>query len=206
VLTGETRTGRPLLTIWMPKASKPFVNMQFTDAQKRLAYLGRVVDGYAQREAQKIQAREDAKGTPEQLAAVVVGTMFSYSWGYDQTNVDYFQLVGRSGRMAQLRPIAAETVRGSEGMMCEHVRPVKDAFIDDCKQCGGLKNGAQHQRSCGAFTHEYEPAPPIVKRLYFWNGEPAVSFSCGVGTPVKVLTFGNAEPLVLETDYRSHYH
>ena len=49
------------------------------------------------------------------------GTILYSSWGYDQTNVDYYQVVSKSGRRVKVRPIASWTV--SEGRGSDMVAP-----------------------------------------------------------------------------------
>jgi hypothetical protein len=60
---------------------------------------------------------------------VKVGDIFVNSWGYDQTNVDYYQVVSYKGKTVELREIASQEVAGTSGYMCCEVRPVKDAFL-----------------------------------------------------------------------------
>lgn len=63
---------------------------------------------------------------------IQVGDIFYSSWGYEQTNVDFYQVVDVSQRgTVSLKEIGAETVEGSEGRDCANVRPVKDKFVND---------------------------------------------------------------------------
>ena len=57
----------------------------------------------------------------------------------------------------------------------------------------------------GPDGHAYERARPVTKRVRFSGGNPLLSFDHGTGSLVKVLTFGNAEPLVVDSAYRSWY-
>ena len=59
-----------------------------------------------------------------------VGDILHHSWGYDQTNCDFYQVIEVKKASVVLRKIGAETVPGSEGFMCEQLMPVKDAFIE----------------------------------------------------------------------------
>lgn len=68
---------------------------------------------------------------PDLATALPIGSIFCWSWGYDQTNIDYYQVVGHTRASVRVRPIAAETIRGSEGFMSSRVRPKPDAFIGD---------------------------------------------------------------------------
>lgn len=205
VLAGVDRLGRPRLLVWTAKAIKPAVDYWFGSVEKRDAYLERFVKAFDEREERKRRDRATRTGTPEMLGKVTVGMVFEYSWGYDQTNVDYFQVVARTGCSVKVRPIAAERVPGTEGFMCDRVRPAVGAFIDKCRHCRLYQSAAQHNKDLGCFDHDYEPAEPILKRINFWNGEPQLRFDHGIGSPVKVLTFANAEPLVVASHYRSSY-
>ena len=60
-----------------------------------------------------------------------VGDILYSSWGYEQTNVDFYQVIDRTDRSVIFRPIGGEMVPGSEGMMCGQIRPVKDKFIGE---------------------------------------------------------------------------
>ena len=55
-----------------------------------------------------------------------VGAVWYASWGYDQTNVDYLQVVRESKASVWLRPIAATVLDGK-------VYPSKDNFLTDDK-------------------------------------------------------------------------
>lgn len=59
-----------------------------------------------------------------------VGDLFSYSWGYEQTNVDFFQVIAVKNKSVTLRRIAAKTIE-STGPMSSHVVAHKDHFISE---------------------------------------------------------------------------
>jgi hypothetical protein len=65
-------------------------------------------------------------------APVAVGDIFRNSWGYDQTNVDYYQVVRVTAKSVSVRPICQKRVEdtgSSNGMACR-VRPVPDSFTN----------------------------------------------------------------------------
>jgi hypothetical protein len=69
----------------------------------------------------------DRDKTNDQLEAEEnfrVGSIWHTSWGYDQTNVEYFQVVRESKASVWVREIAATVVDG-------RVYPKKDAFIGE---------------------------------------------------------------------------
>jgi hypothetical protein len=71
------------------------------------------------RAAARVKAQESVKE----------GDIFVASWGWEQTNVDAYQVVEKKGASVVLREIALQSIDGSEGFMCDRVVPVKDAFI-----------------------------------------------------------------------------
>jgi hypothetical protein len=58
---------------------------------------------------------------------IKVGTVFRYSWGYGQTNVNWFEAVRVSEKSVWIREIAAEVKE--TGMMCGESKPVRGKFI-----------------------------------------------------------------------------
>lgn len=61
-----------------------------------------------------------------------IGTLLCNSWGYDQTNIDYYEVVARSktGAQVTLRRIASKTVSAGEFMSAK-VAPCPGQFIGD---------------------------------------------------------------------------
>lgn len=57
-----------------------------------------------------------------------IGMIFENSWGYDQTNVDYYQVVRITPRGCYIRPIGRKSVVGSDGFMSDSVVPDKNGF------------------------------------------------------------------------------
>lgn len=115
-----------------------------TDEERQIADENRsrvYADQAARESAHRGKAREL---TPEAFAARVayqdslaqptpnaegvrVGDLFYGSWGYEQTNVDFFQVVALRGKhTAVLRRIAGEYIGGFSWM--GNVRPCRDAF------------------------------------------------------------------------------
>jgi hypothetical protein len=206
----ETARGERTLFCAMqfqPKATKPTWHSGFRTLEDRETYIQKAIEAYDRHQAAKKQYRKErATGDP---SLADPGAVFCYSWGYDQTNVDYFQVVKRAGLMVWIRPIACESIKGSEGFMSDSVRPAVGHFADPCRHCGLYRSAPQHSGhdipSREIKPHEYEPADPIKKRLGFWNGKPSLSFDHGVGSLVEVHRFGNAEPLAVGRHYRSWY-
>ena len=67
----------------------------------------------------------------EALATVAEGDIYVASWGWEQTNIDAYQVVAKKGATVTLREIGVQTVEGSESFMSDRVVPVKGQFIGE---------------------------------------------------------------------------
>lgn len=65
------------------------------------------------------------------LESVKEGDIYVASWGWEQTNIDAYQVIDKKGATVTLREIALQSVDGSEGFMSDRVVPVKGEFIGD---------------------------------------------------------------------------
>ena len=79
---------------------------------------------------------------------VKIGQIFRRSWGYDQTNVDYFQVVAIKAKTVVVRAISYKEVPGSRGFMSCSIVPDKDNFIGSelpkvCRVSEDASNGSK---------------------------------------------------------------
>lgn len=58
-----------------------------------------------------------------------IGDIFVSSWGYDQTNIDFYQVIARTKKMVTVRMIRSERV-GTPHSMGAYVMPRRDCFLD----------------------------------------------------------------------------
>ena len=100
----------------------------FEFCEKHLVDLEAKKEHKARRAAEKKERIEMARNS------VIVDDIFVSSWGYEQTNVDAFQVVEKIGNASVvLRPIACRAVKGTEVShgMAQNVVPVYNAFIGE---------------------------------------------------------------------------
>ena len=128
-LKGECLKG-PTLKMWFPKATKPFSNYYYKTIEARDNALQIAIESRNQHKIRIESRKQETKGTPEMLEAIKPGTIFHWSWGYDQTQCDYFQVIERKGQMVKIRKIGSSTVPGSEGFMSDRRIAIKDAFLE----------------------------------------------------------------------------
>ena len=51
------------------------------------------------------------------------GTILWDSWGWEQTNVEFYQVIERKGSLVQIVELCHKTIPGSEGFMSDRVVP-----------------------------------------------------------------------------------
>lgn len=112
------------------KSNKPVFNYRFVSKAAR----DRHVQIWIQEEIEDMKRKEDrAKTKKEALKNLEhpfqVGVIVYDSWGYEQTNIDWYQVVECKGRSVVLREIAGNYEE--TGFMSGHTSPVKDAFLEN---------------------------------------------------------------------------
>ena len=58
-----------------------------------------------------------------------IGTVLISKWGWEQTNIDFYEVVKATEKTVTIRQIAAEKVKEENLIGC--VRPIKDNFIGE---------------------------------------------------------------------------
>jgi hypothetical protein len=118
------------------RARLGFVNefhYRYSSFERMTEALERFIKSHLKAIESRAQRKLDMKAQKEERAnAVKVGDLFVDSWGFEQTQVDLYQVVAKpSPKTVVVRPIACETVEGSEGNMSRMVRAVPNAFIGE---------------------------------------------------------------------------
>ena len=72
-----------------------------------------------------------AAARKEAIANVKKGDIFVASWGWEQTNVDAYQVVEKKGATVALREIALKSIEGSEQFMSDRCVPMLNRFIGE---------------------------------------------------------------------------
>lgn len=122
--------GKVVVKAWRGKQSKPFANHWFrTDAEADhwLDGLRREED---RREAMKAERKAAAtKGAASMMAAMKPGVVLHYSWGYDQTNADFFEVLEVGRATVKVREIKSET--RETGFMSGKTKPLPGQFVEN---------------------------------------------------------------------------
>ena len=107
-------------------------NLIFGSVERMYDYCAEYLKSLAR--AEEFKAERKAKRAAERaeaLTSVKEGDIYVASWGWEQTNVDAYQVVAKKGATVTLREIGLRSVEGSEGFMSDRVVPFKDWFIGE---------------------------------------------------------------------------
>ena len=139
-------------------------NYRFQSAARMMQYVEEFIEDRIKAKKLREERKIEEKLQSVQLSqAVKVGDLFVDSWGYEQTQVDLYQVVAKpSAKTVVVRPIACATVEGSEGRDCRYVRAVPNAFIGEeikkrLDNYGGFK------------TYSYSSARPTTTESKHYN-------------------------------------
>lgn len=83
------------------KAVKPTWYYRFKSIEQRLAEVDKTIKNVSERLERKNQANA-SKAVATANHGVKVGDVFRSSWGYDQTNIDYYEVIAVTGKTATI--------------------------------------------------------------------------------------------------------
>lgn len=141
-------TGRPEAKAYVGKRSKCVWHFAFKTVEARQEKIAKFL---ADREACakiKTDRAEAEKARKRSLASTLaVGTVLYRTWGYDQTNVDFYQVVALGKASIQVRKIGYSTV--TTGFDCGQATPTKDKFIGEVTRVSPTKYSILDRPSVG---------------------------------------------------------
>jgi hypothetical protein len=123
------QTGKPkyLVKAFLGKAIKPTSYFQFATTVARSEFIKRLIDNRKSSDESKAERRK-ARSAPH---ALQVGTVLTCSWGYDQTNVDWYQVTKLIGKnTVEVRQIAGMQTQATGWAMGKCI-PDIDNFTGD---------------------------------------------------------------------------
>lgn len=110
-----------------------------------------------------VEPVETAKPEAEKFRAVAVGDIFVASWGYDQTNVDFYEVVRLTKTQAYIRPIGAASDDG--GGYSGKKTPKKGAFTGE-----ETRHAVKYSWGTSSKDEPYMKVEGHYARL--WDGKP----------------------------------
>jgi|LSQX01.2.fsa_nt_gb hypothetical protein len=108
------------------KSKKPAWNYRFQSAAHMESEIKTFFGDVAEAEAYKQERRDERKNF---VSALIPGDIVYTSWGYDQTNVEFYEIIGKKNKRVTLREIRAKTTE--TGNMSGHTIPLRGEFIGE---------------------------------------------------------------------------
>lgn len=160
IVTGINIKNQLVMCIWAGNQSEPYSKYSYRNETDLINAAILAIKNAEGRQESKTKYKTEKKAKTEKFAATVkVGDIFSASWGYDQTNVDFYQVVQKSGKKVTLRELKQEYVK-KDGFssMSGHTIALPNQFVSEETSVHFL------QDECIKFTS--------YKYGYLWDGKP----------------------------------
>jgi hypothetical protein len=123
-------SGRPAAVAYIGKSSKHAWHYHFLNEARRQEKIDMFFNGIAQREDFKLTRKVERVSFDHSLK---VGDVLYSSWGYDQTNVEFFQITATTQKTVTFREICQS--RGRDGTLSDSgtCAPIKNMWTNDSK-------------------------------------------------------------------------
>jgi hypothetical protein len=122
----EYQTGtRPAAIAFAGKAMKPAWHYSFHSPTERTQKINLWLQSLEAWETAKEQRRQAAR---QDIDAVKVGDIYYHTWGYDQTNVNFYQVTSRTASTFTVRELRQDVKE--TGFMCGQAVPLRDDFLE----------------------------------------------------------------------------
>jgi hypothetical protein len=139
------------------KAEKPMWYHTFRSEEDSKKRVKATVMGY---QAVMSRKAKEAKEKADFAHSYVAGDILYSSWGYDQTNVDWYQVVKTTAKSISVRKLAAKVVPHGRGS--DHSSPIKGKFVG---KATGMKRVRVASDGKGSIKVGHTSA-------YGWDGRP----------------------------------
>lgn len=137
VYLSPDRGEKPCAVAFFGKRGKPSWSYSFQTGEKREAYAGAWLARMRQNAIIHAENKAQAKAQEKAFRTTLVeGDILMSMWGYDQTNIDYFQVtaVSATGKTVTVREIGKATITGTAPMAGE-CTPARDDFRGEPRRC-----------------------------------------------------------------------
>lgn len=156
---GDQRT-RPAMLIFKARAKNPLQHYIYADEADRAKRQAEIVAAYSTRRAAKQERAAERKKFEH---SVKIGDIFYTSWGYDQTNIDFYQVTGVSGSMVTVHQIAG-SITGYDSSMSGDKVAAPGEFLERAEPIRKrVQDGGSGEPFLKISSFEY---------AYPWDGRP----------------------------------
>lgn len=132
--------GKPTALAYSGKSSKPIFHYTFENESRRIEFINdKIKNRLAIKKSNDDWKNERKKENDALINDVKVGDIFYASWGYEQTNIDFFQVVAKNKSMLTLREL--KYTREITGHDQGYLTPLKNKFCNDTEIKKRLSRG-----------------------------------------------------------------
>lgn len=153
----------PVMSVWKGRASKPMSNYFYVSVDKLGEHMLSLMKAADEREAKKNLAKEKKEKAKAIGHDFHVGQIFYDSWGYEQTNIDFYEVVRTTGKTVWLKEIAAE--KKYTGDMVGTTTAIPKKYISEEMKKSVLWGDWNTKNNGFYLKSSYGGMSP-------WNGEP----------------------------------
>lgn len=163
------KTGRPCARGFAGKAVKPTFAFMFRSAAEREKHVTEFFQAQRQRAAARVKRREDMKAEGR---GMVVGDVLRASWGYDQTNIDYYEVTALIGKnMVEIRALKQKRIE-TQAMQGKCV-PLPGEYAGEAMR-RVARGGSVKIEKWGCYARVV--APQIVGTIKFYGADHWTSY------------------------------
>jgi|TARA_R100001132_G_C3238478_1_gene70197 glycerophosphoryl diester phosphodiesterase len=156
----------PFAMLFAGKRSKYDKYYGFETAERRDEYVAEFFNNIkSHNDSKKKRKAEKAEALTENVKNAKAGDIYYTSWGYDQTNVDFYEIAEKVGAKSFMVQAIGSIVESSEPP-CNYVVPDPS-----------VKKGKPKLKRMGAYGFSFSSFETAFK----WNGEPKYETTSGWG-------------------------
>ena len=157
IIKGTNQFDRPVAAVWFGRAEKPQLYATFRTAEERDLAIEQYLNRRKERAESNLERRKERRLTRDH--DVKVGDIYYTSWGYDQTNIDFYEVVNVRGSRIDLKELTQKVVNQGDAGYDDKVVP-GDTFAND-------KIYTVSARADGTLT-----SLSSFEYLHKWDGQP----------------------------------
>jgi hypothetical protein len=160
------KTGKPAAAVYSGKSDKPLWDYYFGSESAREQY---IADQVEKSKAAMAARQERAQAKRDFQHGMKDGDILYSQWGYNQTNTNYYEVVGVVGKQVLVREVESKVVRQDRGV--DYVVPVPGRYTGAV-----LKKIPQK-------GYQGEPYVKVSdsQNAYPWDGKPKYETASGFG-------------------------
>jgi hypothetical protein len=147
---------------FMGRQNKPFFNYIFRSERNRDQFIDKTIDDRKKTMRRKTEEKEERQKFRHDY---MKGDILYSSWGYDQTNVDFYQVIDTTEKSIKIRQVGKRVVREERGS--DYVVAVPGKFTDG-PMTKRVSPGGHVKITSGTYA-------------YKWDGKPKYETAMGWG-------------------------